>query len=171
MITPSDYHSTHHSSPNNILKRHIDTAARQVPAHRPRILIVEDHAETGLLMQYALRRHYRTEVVPAAKQALQKAAAATYDGFLIDICLRLQGNGIDVLETLRADEQYRHAPMVAVTAHALPGDCERFLAAGFDGYISKPFATDDLRAAMRRHVPPHHTQHRTPAIDNVSTES
>ncbi len=171
MTRPSDPHSTNHSSSNDILERHIESAARQGPAHRPRILIVEDHAETGLLMQYALRKRYRIDVAPTANDALRKAAAATYDGFLIDICLRSHRNGIDVLEALRADARYRHAPMVAVTAYALPGDRERFLEAGFDGYVSKPFGTDDLRAAVRRHVPPRPTR-RAPALDNnVPAES
>lgn len=170
MTTPSNQHSTKHSSSNNILEQQIETASRQGPVHRPRILIVEDHAETGLLMQYALREHNRTEVASTADDALQKAAATTYDGFLIDICLRSRRNGIDVLEALRADARYRHTPMVAVTAHALPGDRKRFLAAGFDGYVSKPFSADELRAAMRRYVT-RPAARRTSALDNVSAGS
>lgn len=141
-----------------------------MPAHRPRILIVEDHAETGLLMQYALRQRYRTEVVHSAEDALQQAAATTYDGFLIDINLRSKRNGLDVLEALRAREPHGHAPMVAVTAHALTGDRERFLSAGFDGYVGKPFTADDLRAAVQRLVTPRRTD-RASTLDAVPAES
>lgn len=166
---PSTDHQPTIHSPINTLKRHIETADRQgPPPHQPRILIVEDHTETGILMQYALRECYRTEVVPTAGEALENAASTIYDGFLIDICLRSQRNGVDVLEALRTRESYRHAPMVAVTAHALPGDRERFLAAGFDDYLSKPFAADDLRAVLQRQMEAR-TLH-SPALDNVPAE-
>lgn len=172
MTTPADrqYPAKHSSSPKTILEEHIEQAEQQNPAHRPRILIVEDHAETGLLMQYALHERYRTEVAASARDALQQAAAATYDGLLIDISLRSKRNGIDVLETLRARPLYRHAPMIAVTAHALPGDRERFLSAGFDGYVSKPFTADELRAAVQRLVKPRRTGRVSP-LDTVPAES
>ena len=48
------------------------------------------------------------------------------------------GSGLEVLARLRADERSRGVPVVALTAHAMRGDRERFLAAGCDGYISKP---------------------------------
>lgn len=169
MTTPSDHYASKDSPLTYILEQHIETAEREGPVPRPRVLIVEDHAETGLLMQYALREHGRTEVVATAGEALRKAASTTYDGFLIDINLRSRRNGIDVLEALRDDVRYRHAPMVAVTAHALPGDRQRFLAAGFDGYVSKPFSTEDLRAAMCRYIRPHSVS-RTPSLDNVPAE-
>lgn len=168
MTARTDHQPTKHSSSNNILEQHIETARRQGATHRPRILIVEDHAETGLLVQYALRQQYRTDVVPTAEEALQKAADETYDGFLIDISLRSQRNGIDVLEALRAEPPYRQTPMVAVTAHALPGDRKRFLAAGFDDYVSKPFAADDLRAVLHRQMT--RCSHRRLALNNVPAE-
>lgn len=172
MTTPADsqHPTTHSSSPKNILEEHIEQAEQQTPAHRPRILIVEDHAETGLLMQYALRERYRTEVAASARGALQQAAATIYDGFLIDISLRSKRNGIDVLEALRARTPYRHASMVAVTAHALPGDRERFLSAGFDGYVSKPFTADELRATVHRLVKPRRMDRVSP-LDTMPAKS
>lgn len=169
MTTRANHQSTKHSSPNPILERHIATAEEQISARQPHILIVEDHAETSFLMQYALRTHYHTEVVATADEALRQAAATTYDGFLIDICLRSQQNGIDVLEALRARKQYRHAPMVAVTAHALPGDRKRFLDAGFDDYVSKPFAASDLRATLHRQMQLQDS-HPALALENVPAE-
>ena len=154
MTTRTNHQSTTHSS-TNILTQHIKTAKRHVPVHRPHLLIVEDHAETAILMEYALHRWYRVDVVTTAEAALEKAAATTYDGFLIDISLRSQRNGLNVLEALRADPAYRHTSMLAVTAHALPGDRERFLDAGFDDYVAKPFTADSLRATVRRRIPSH----------------
>lgn len=152
MTTRTNHPSATHST-TDILTQHSKDAERRVPSHRPSLLLVEDHAETAILMEYALRRWYRTDVVPTAEAALEKAAATRYDGFLIDISLRSQRNGINVLEVLRSDSAYRRTPMLAVTAHALPGDRERFLDAGFDAYVAKPFTADDLRAAVRRQIP------------------
>lgn len=149
----TDHPPTTPSSLSPILRHHIETSRRQMPTHRPRILIVEDHAETALLMQYALRQQYRTDVVATADAALQQVAEAAYDGFLVDIGLRGPRNGIDVLEALRTRFAYQHTPIVAVTAHALPGDRQRFLDAGFDDYVAKPFTAEMLRDTLRTHIP------------------
>lgn len=154
MVTRTNHQPTTHST-TDIVSQHIETAKRNAPAHRPRLLIVEDHAETAVLMEYALRRWYRTDVVPTAEAALQQAATTAYDGFLVDIGLRGPRNGIDVLDALRAGSDGQGAPVLVVTAHALPGDRERFLDAGFDDYVAKPFATDALRATVRQHIPSH----------------
>jgi CheY-like chemotaxis protein len=168
MITRTDHQPKTNSTSPNILKC-IETAKRHVP-DRPRILIVEDHAETALLMEYALHRWYRTKVVSTAEAALQAARSVAYKGGLIDISLPSRRNGIDVLEALRAMPSYRRTPMVAITAHALPGDRERFLAAGFDEYLPKPFTTDGLRRVARGHVPLHNPNANA-VLTNVGAES
>ena len=60
-------------------------------------------------------------------------------------------DGLVVLGRLRADERTAAIPVLAVTAQAMQGDRERFLAAGFDGYFSKPVDVVELVAAVRRH--------------------
>ena len=55
------------------------------------------------------------------------------------------------LETLRADERTASIPVLAVTAQAMHGDRERFLAAGFDGYLSKPLNVVELIELVRQH--------------------
>ena len=59
-------------------------------------------------------------------------------------------DGVDALARLRADERSAAIPVVALTAQAMSGDRERFLAAGFDGYISKPVNIAELRRHRRR---------------------
>ena len=60
-------------------------------------------------------------------------------------------DGVEALGRLRADERTRAVPVLALTAQAMEGDRERFLAAGFDGYLSKPVDIADLVDTVRRY--------------------
>jgi CheY-like chemotaxis protein len=60
-------------------------------------------------------------------------------------------DGVEALGRLRADERIASMPVLALTAQAMEGDRERFLAAGFDGYLSKPVNIADLVAAVQHH--------------------
>ncbi len=60
-------------------------------------------------------------------------------------------DGVEALARLRADERTASIPVVALTAQAMHGDRERFLEAGFDGYLAKPVDLIELLAAVERH--------------------
>ena len=60
-------------------------------------------------------------------------------------------DGIEALSRLRADDRTASMPILALTAQAMEGDRERFLAAGFDGYLSKPVNIADLVATVARY--------------------
>jgi CheY-like chemotaxis protein len=60
-------------------------------------------------------------------------------------------DGVEALRRLRADERTVAIPVFAVTAQAMQGERERFLAAGFDGYVSKPVNVGELIGTVRQH--------------------
>ena len=60
-------------------------------------------------------------------------------------------DGVEALRRLRADERTAAIPVFAVTAQAMQGDRERFLAEGFDGYLSKPVNVRELLGTVREH--------------------
>ena len=60
-------------------------------------------------------------------------------------------DGLEALGRLRMDERTASIPVLAVTAQAMRGDRERFMAAGFDGYLSKPVDIDELLATVERY--------------------
>jgi CheY-like chemotaxis protein len=60
-------------------------------------------------------------------------------------------DGIEALRRLRANERTASIPVLALTAQAMEGERERFLAAGFDGYLSKPVNVVELVDVVRRH--------------------
>ena len=63
-------------------------------------------------------------------------------------------NGLEATEAIRQREQGtgRHIPIIALTAHAMPADRERCLAAGMDGYLAKPIDVEELIAAVEAHA-------------------
>lgn len=108
-----------------------------------RLAVVEDNPDNRLLVQAMLAGQYELVEFEDGPSALAGLTAAAVDLVLLDISLPGM-DGEEVLRRLRADEQLRHTPVIALTAHAMAGDRERFLEAGFDGYVSKPIVDMDL---------------------------
>lgn len=113
-----------------------------------KILIVEDNPDTQTLLRYMLRSQFDLVFSTKVEDALSKADEHAFGLFLLDINLGEDRTGIELLALLREDKHYEHTPALALTAYAMPGDRERFLRAGFDGYVSKPFTKRDLTRAI-----------------------
>ncbi len=119
-----------------------------------RILVVEDNEMNMKLFRDVLRATgYRTLEATTGGEAVEMAAEHAPDLVLMDIQLP-DFDGVQALRRLRADERTAAIPVLAVTAQAMQGDGERFLATGFDGYVSKPVNVRELvgtrSAALRR---------------------
>ena len=90
--------------------------------------------------------------VTLASNGLEAVAALTdgaFDLILMDVQMP-EMDGLEATRQIRSQEQAtgRHTPVVAMTAHVMKGDRERCLAAGMDGYVSKPVRLDELRRAI-----------------------
>jgi two-component system cell cycle response regulator DivK len=116
-----------------------------------RVLIVEDNERNMKLVRDVLEaRGYVTLEASSGGQAVELALAHVPDVVLMDIRLP-DIDGIEALGRLRAEERTASIPVLAVTAQAMRGDRERFLAAGFDGYVAKPVDIAELAAAVGEH--------------------
>ena len=105
-----------------------------------RILVVEDNALNIKLFCDLLTAHgHETEPVTDSRDALEAARAFAPDLVITDIQLP-HVTGIELMQQLRADEQLKDVPIMAVTAYAAAGDDERFRAAGAQAYVSKPIS-------------------------------
>jgi two-component system cell cycle response regulator DivK len=93
---------------------------------------------------------YRTLEATTAGQAVELAREHEPDVVLMDIRLP-DFDGVEALGRLRADGRTAAIPVLALTAQAMEGDSDRFLAAGFDGYISKPVNVVQLLGVVRQH--------------------
>lgn len=117
-----------------------------IPA--PTVLLIEDDRLLRELVAEVLGTSgCRVETAADGAEGLRRARARTPDLILMDLALP----GIDGLETtrrLRSDPRTREIPVVALTAHAMAGDRERALAAGFDDYFSKPIDFTGLVSAI-----------------------
>ena len=115
------------------------------------VVVVEDNPRNMKLFRDVLTASgYRTLEADTGERAVALTTEHRPDLVLMDI--QLPGiDGVDALWLLREDERTASVPVLALTAQAMEGDRERFLAAGFDGYLSKPVNIADLLDAVRRH--------------------
>jgi len=121
----------------------------------PTIAVVEDNADNRLLLQAILGDRYELVEYENGADALSGIAAQRPDLVLLDISLPGM-DGTEILHRLRTDGTLRGLPVIALTAHAMAGDRERFLAAGFDDYITKPIIDEEeLFQAIARLIGKH----------------
>jgi len=109
-----------------------------------RILIIEDNPANMELMAYLLKaRGHALHYASNGESGLAAAAEYLPELIICDVHLpRLDGYG--VIEALKQHPVLRSTPAIAVTAFAMAGDREKLLAAGFDGYISKPIEPENF---------------------------
>ena len=107
----------------------------------PTLAVVEDNADNRLLLQAILGDQFELVEYDNGKDALAGLARARPDLVLLDISLP-DMDGTEILKRIRQDTALRNLPVIALTAHAMTGDREKFLAAGFDDYITKPIVDE-----------------------------
>jgi two-component system, cell cycle response regulator DivK len=117
-----------------------------------RILVVEDQQDNRQILRDLLTSA-DFEVIEAEDGEAGLAAAAAHKPDLILMDVQLPGiDGYETTRRLKADAVLRDVPVIAVTAHALSGAEQEALAAGCDGYISKPISPRQLLAKVREYL-------------------
>ena len=121
--------------------------------NRGRILIIEDNAANLELMRYLLDAFGHTIATAGdGGTGLSAAALDPPDVILCDLQLP-DIDGFEVIRRLRADARLAAIPVIAVTALAMVGDRDKALAAGFDGYLSKPIDPESFVARVESFFP------------------
>ena len=115
----------------------------------PRVLIVEDNFINKTVIAEFLKHMCSTDHARDGKTAIQMVRDQSYDAVLMDINLGPGLNGIETTKIIRGIQGYKDTPIVAVTGYTLPGDRERLLAEGLNGYIPKPFGREDIQNSLR----------------------
>ena len=119
-----------------------------------RVLVVEDNEMNMQLVEFLLEEG-GYEIVKAASG--EEAMAVSRSGEPVDLILmdiHLPGvDGLSVVQELKKDPRTSSIPILALTAHAMRGDKDRFLQAGCDGYISKPIDVKTFLASISSFIP------------------
>jgi CheY-like chemotaxis protein len=117
-----------------------------------RVAVIEDNPDNRLLLQALLEDRFELVEFHSGSAAISGLADANVDVALLDISLP-DMSGVDVLRSIRADERIQRLPVIALTAHAMRGDREKYLAEGFDDYVTKPIVDEEiLLAAIARQL-------------------
>lgn len=129
---------------------------RQDPAGLLHILVAEDNPVNQLLMKRLLEKRGHQVVVAAdGHAALDALLGNAFDLVFMDVQMPMM-DGIEATTALRERESNSgrglHQAVIALTAHAMTGDRERFLAAGMDGYLAKPIQPGELDAILETYV-------------------
>ena len=106
-----------------------------------KIAVVEDNPDNRLLVQAILAGEYELTEYEDGAQALSGMLADPPDLALVDISLPGM-DGTELLEKMRAEPSLARVPAIALTAHAMAGDREKYLGLGFQDYITKPIVDE-----------------------------
>jgi two-component system cell cycle response regulator DivK len=118
-----------------------------------RILYVEDNEDNVYMLKRRLERAgFEVAVAPDGEQGLAAARDQRPDLIVMDLSLPVL-DGWEATRRLKASEETRAIPVIALSAHAMPGDREKALAAGCDDYDAKPVKLPGLLAKIRALLP------------------
>ena len=120
-----------------------------------KILVVEDNDMNMQLVEYLLEEGgFEIAKASSGEEALALARdPATIAPDLILMDIHLPGmDGLSVVRAMKSDEHMRQVPILALTAHAMRGDKDRFLEAGCDGYISKPIDVKTFITSIEQYI-------------------
>jgi len=139
---------------HDTLKRIQETvAAANGPSSAARLLFAEDDAVTRIVTKKILEKEgYEVTLAADGREALERLQTGNFDLILMDIQMP-EMDGVEATRAIRFKDRFqdmRDIPIIAMTAFAMPGDRERFLAAGMNGYISKPVDKKELVELIER---------------------
>lgn len=131
-----------HSLPNNIdsSKRKLRVTSGEIPS----VLLVEDNELNITLTKMYLKNNYSVDHATDGNSALKKINEKIYDAVLMDINLGDGMNGVDALNELKKNVNYKNVPVIAITGYAIGTDEKNLLDCGFKSYLSKPFEKSQL---------------------------
>ena len=119
-----------------------------------RVLVVEDKAENLDLMTYLLEAFgHETLVGRNGAEGVSVATEASPDLVVMDLQMP-EMDGYEAVAILKRDPATARIPVVAVTAYAMVGDRDRVMAAGFDGYLTKPIDPTTFVRDVESHLDP-----------------
>ena len=107
------------------------------------VAVVDDNADNRLIIRTILEDQYQIEEYSGGTEAMGAFRNKRPDVVILDISLP-EMDGTEILNLIRSDPSLRALPVIALTAHAMVGDREKYLALGFNDYVAKPILDMNL---------------------------
>lgn len=120
---------------------------------KPKILIVEDYMMNVDIMRYFLNDMANMDNTANAEETLIAIEKEKYDLILMDINLKDNVGGIELMKIIRKIDKYTDVPIIAITGYTSYADQDTFMREGFSGFLAKPFSQKQLRDIITRHLP------------------
>ncbi len=130
----------------------VEGALKQDVMARKKILVVEDNLDNRRILVYRLRRIAEFDILEASngQEALNIIDCQAPDLIFMDLKMPIM-DGWEATRQIRAREDGRHIPIIALTAQAMAGDEQKALAAGCDDYVAKPIVDPNIvRSKLER---------------------
>jgi CheY-like chemotaxis protein len=118
----------------------------------PKILIVEDDELNLRAYTYCLRKYFQITTCKTDKEFFEKLALGKQDIFLVDLSLPGGKDGIQLVQALRAMDEYQTTPIIILSAHAFRVDEERALNAGATKFLRKPIENSVLLSEISKFI-------------------
>ena len=143
------------SLPFTLSNQHKNQSPKPQPAEnsdfsKKLVLVAEDNAINQRIVNFQLQKMgFEVDLVGDGQQAFEKYHTKIYDLIILDIQMPVM-DGYQVAKAIREEEKgtSRHSVIIALTANAMKGDRERYLNAGMDEYVSKPFSYETLQQVI-----------------------
>jgi CheY-like chemotaxis protein len=135
---------------------HLAVSAPEFTSQPLRILLAEDDSSNAYALRTLLEKcGHETVIAKNGREALDLLEQNDFDMILMDIQMPVM-DGIEATKTIRSSVRLgtkRDIPIIALTAYAMSGDREKFLASGMNDYLGKPVNLQDLRQVLKKHTP------------------
>ncbi|MBO4721268.1 MAG: response regulator [Prevotella sp.] len=121
-----------------------DTATADTEEDNYKVLIVEDNPDLLMLMRHVLMSHYRVFVAQNGREALDIIHKTDLDLIVSDVMMP-EMDGLELTRSIKEDDNYKHLPIILLTAKTQAEDQQEALRIGADEYLTKPFRLSDLK--------------------------
>jgi PAS domain S-box-containing protein len=127
-----------------------DSSQKKVDISKLTCLCLEDQIDSQILFRTQMKEAKEIKFASSFEEALPILKTRNFDFILLDINLQGDYNGIDALKFIHKIPGYENTPIIAATAYLSPGDKHKFIAAGFDDFLSKPIFHDNVIESLNR---------------------
>lgn len=128
----------------------VPPAKKELDLNSLKCLYIEDQVDSQILFKVQMKELKEIKFAVSFEEALPMMSMFQFDFIVMDINLQGEYNGLDALKIIRTMPEFSKIPVIAVTAYVLPGDREKFIAAGFNDFISKPIFREKMIDALHK---------------------